>query len=160
MKLDFGLVMKWFKKLSHIHVLVGMNLFLLSFGFWSLAKPTKSWHVSKSSETRFIASTQEAIPEESFSEMKTIEFHCKSLTKETNAKYIRLDLNACLNGLGLPQAITNETTGTKASILKGDGVASTEFFHLKEGKNEIQVDMLGQANSVNLVVFMNSQFTN
>lgn len=159
MELGFGLAMKLLKKLNFNHALIGMNLFLLSFGMWSLAKPTKSWDVSKSSESRFIASAKTPPLEESFSKMKSIEVDCSNMKAQTSAKYIRLNLAACKEKSIKVNKITNHTTGTEASLLSSSKHSSTEFFYLEEGENRILLDV-NSSESVELLVVLDTNFGN
>lgn len=109
---------------------------MLTVSFWSSSSPAKSWLVSKSSNSRFIASVGGQLEEESFERMESLEIGCENTQIDIRARYVRFDFSSC-HHTGLK--LSNESTGTKANIFSASGEKTTEYMYLKKGDNNILV---------------------
>lgn len=121
---------------------------MMGFSVWSFSKPSKAWQVSKSSETRFIASENHAPEQESFEEMLSLESPCEDQKVETKARYIRLKLNACELSKNAEWKVINKATGNQAHILKNDSLTSTDFIFLADGENVIEFKAMDDSQEI------------
>ncbi|MEC9283299.1 MAG: hypothetical protein VX642_11330 [Bdellovibrionota bacterium] len=145
-------------KISLNQKIILANLALLGAVFWSLQKPASTYKLSESYETRSIASIQpkqnEKTSIEKFREMIVYQLDCNSDTIDTQAEYIRLEINECLNVSKLNHKIINHRTGSQAIIFNLPSKRlSTDFLKLRSGTNKIELQWMNSDGQIEVREF-------
>lgn len=134
------------------------NFALFAAVFWSLQKPASTYKLSETYETRSIASIQpkgnHKTSIEKFREMIVYQLDCSTDKLNTQAEYIRLEINECLNVSSQNHRITNHRTGSQAIIFDlPEQKLSTDFLKLRNGVNRIELQWTNPDGSTEIKEF-------